>query len=67
MHAELFALVAELVKHNDKNYMIDVIQHCHNGRLYGFVTNDNLHLFRRYRNTVTGNARQLIKDAVKGK
>ena len=52
-HAELFTLVNDLRSQHDDHYLATVIRDCHNGRLDGrIVTNDNLHLFRRFRNDV---------------
>ena len=41
------------------------ITDAHNGRLDGFlVTNANLWLFRKYRNSVSPNAKQLVHEAM---
>ncbi len=62
-HGELYALVNTLLESNDEGYMRDVIQLCHSGELHGPIDNNNLHLFRRYRNAVTASAATLIEEA----
>jgi len=64
VHTELFALVRELLKTTDVKYLRQCILVCHlHGELRGPIDQSNLHLFRRYRNTVTGNAQKLIEEA----
>lgn len=66
-HAELFALVNDLRSQHDDHYLATCIQNCHNGKLDGrIVTNDNLHLFRRFRNDVnlgSGSAVEMLDKA----
>ena len=65
-HTELFALVRELLTTNDEKYLRQCIQLCHiHGELRGPIDQSNLHLFRRYRNTVTGNPQTMINEAIK--
>ena len=64
MHEELFELVEQLLMFNDEEYLADCILACHNGRLQGPINSENLHLFRRYRNTVSGDPMRLINEAI---
>ena len=63
-HTELFETVDGWLKDGHREeYIRDCIQRCHGGSLTGPIDQKNLHLFRRYRNSVTGNAQQLIDEA----
>lgn len=62
-HTELFEIVRENVEYYGNNSARDTIQEAHDGRPGSFITNENLHLFRIYRNAVTGNAQALINAA----
>jgi len=62
---ELFEQVAKSCNRFGLERTTQVIQDAHTGRPTSFVTNDNLHLFRQYRNHVTNNAHALVYDAVK--
>lgn len=46
-------------------YVAQVIQEAHDGQLHDFVTDQNSHLFRRYRNDVSPDPLQLLREAVK--
>lgn len=62
---ELFAIVAEAVIEQGLESVVRKIQACNMGNLDGYVvTNDNLHLFRQFRNQVSNDAHALIYDAV---
>jgi hypothetical protein len=66
-HTELFETVDGWLKDGHREeYIRDCIQRCHGGALTGPIDHTNLHLFRRYRNSVTGNAQQLINEAKEG-
>lgn len=65
-HTELFELVRWLLESNSEKFLRECIEECHNGRLIGPIDNFNLHLFRRYRNSVSPNAQALIDAAVLG-
>ncbi len=65
-HTELFTLVRTLLETKDIEYLLYVIQECHDGRLHGPIDQSNLHLFRRFRNDPvngSGEAKKLIEDA----
>lgn len=48
-----------------KEYVADMIWDAHNGRPDGYiVTNDNLHLFRQYRNSVSSDPTVMIEEAL---
>jgi hypothetical protein len=61
---ELFALVRELLETNDTTYLRKCIAECHNGNLRGPIDQSNLHLFRRYRNEVSGNPQRMIEQSI---
>ena len=61
---ELFALVRTMLETTDETVLEQAIFQCHRGRVTFPITNENLHLFRQYRNRVSGNARFLIAEAI---
>jgi hypothetical protein len=63
-HTELFKIVREAVADYGNDSARRTIQEAHDGRPGSFITNENLHLFRIYRNSVTGNAQAMIKEAL---
>ena len=66
-HTALFQLVRELLETTDEEHLKRCIQRCHNGELHSPINQENLHLFRRYRNDPnkgSGEAQHLI-DAAK--
>lgn len=63
-HTELFALVRELLKTDALPYLSHCIVECHNGKLRGPINQSNLHLFRRYRNEISGNPATMIKQSI---
>lgn len=63
---ELFDIVRDAVDTYGRELTIRAISDSHMGRLDGrVVTPDNLHLFRRYRNTVTPSGVALMKEATR--
>jgi len=63
-HTELYALLrSEPFASLQRTRLVLIIEECHNGRLRHPITQDNLHLFRRYRNSVSGDARRMLADA----
>ena len=63
---ELFEIVSKAVIRFVQESIARKIQACNMGQLDGYVvTNDNLHLFRQYRNQVSVDAHALIYDAVR--
>lgn len=65
-HTELFKIVREAVEDYGNDSTRRTILAAHDGRPGSFITNENLHLFRIYRNSVTGNAQAMIKEALAG-
>lgn len=63
-HDELFALIRTLLETRPRRRLELAIAECHNGRLRDPITTENLHLFRRYRNTVSGDAARMIDEAL---
>lgn len=64
MNEELRATVLAAIDKYGENLVINRIEACHNGRLDGYVvTNENLHLFRVYRNSVSGSGRRMVDEA----
>ena len=62
---ELFTIVSKAVIEQGLESIARKIQACNAGNLDGYVvTNDNLHLFRQYRNQVSNDAYALVYDAV---
>lgn len=65
--AELISLVREWLDDSEEWCVRDAIAAAHVGRPDGLiVTMDNQHLFRQYRNYVSGEAQDLIDEAMKG-
>lgn len=62
-HDELLSLMRALLREHSKADLIEAICACHYGQLRQPITSENLHLFRRFRNTVSANPHTLI-DAV---
>jgi hypothetical protein len=63
---ELFEIVSKAVIEQGQESIARKIQACNAGNLDGYiVTNENLHLFRQYRNQVSNNSYALIYDAIK--
>lgn len=60
---ELFEIVREALQTRDAKSVARIIQAAHMGTPRDFINNENLHLFRQYRNWVTGNPQTLIKEA----
>jgi hypothetical protein len=64
MNIELSAIVAEAVERSGRKIVAEDIYAGHCGRLSRLVTQENLHLFRQYRNTVSGDPDRLIDEAL---
>ena len=63
-HEELFAIVRTAVATYGEDATLAAIMSAHAGRPDDeIVRSDNLHLFRRYRNSVSPNPRHLITAA----
>lgn len=65
-HAELLELVNSLLETEDEKHLKWCIQQCHDGRLHSPINQQNLHLFRRYRNDPkngSGEAQTMINEA----
>ena len=63
--AALMVIVKEALANHPLQRVERVIYECHNGRLDGrIVTRNNLHLFRQYRNTVSGEPSVMTKEAL---
>lgn len=64
MDEELRATVLAALDKYGEPLVIRRIEDCHNGRLDGYVvTNENLHLFRVYRNSVSGSGKRMVDEA----
>lgn len=62
---ELFTIVSKAVIEQGLEPIARKIQACNMGNLDGsLVTNENLHLFRQFRNQVSSDAYALVYDAV---
>lgn len=61
----LFAIVRAALVALGEAQTIVTIYRANDGQLTNFVTNENLHLFRQYRNRVSANPWQLISEAQK--
>ena len=62
---ELFSIVSKGVVEQGLESVVRKIQACNMGNLDGsLVTNENLHLFRQFRNGVSSNAHALVYDAI---
>lgn len=61
----LYPIVRAMLETCGENETKILIFDAHNGRLSFPITNENLHLFRLYRNNISGNPEQLIRDAKK--
>jgi hypothetical protein len=62
---KLFAIVRTAIAEGSVARVQRAIYDCHNGRLDGWiVTQDNLHLFRQYRNNVSGDPARLTNEAL---
>tara|TARA_Y100000361_G_scaffold118248_1_gene109593 strand:- start:5336 stop:5647 length:312 start_codon:yes stop_codon:yes gene_type:complete len=62
---ELFSIVSKAVVEQGLESVARKIQACNMGNLDGsLVTNENLHLFRQFRNGVSNNAYALVYDAI---
>jgi hypothetical protein len=63
-HTELFGIVRDAMIGHGVQDVACAIDDANRGRPDGMiVTRDNQHLFRRYRNEVSGDAAQLMRDA----
>ena len=63
---ELFTIVSKAVIEQGLEPIARKIQACNMGNLDGsLVTNENLHLFRQFRNQVSNDAHALIYDEVR--
>jgi len=65
-HTELYRLVLALLEDRPEKDLTWCIQECHDGRLHHPINQENLHLFRRFRNDPengSGNAQVLIERA----
>lgn len=61
---ELFGIVRAELQRWDPVCVADAILSAHQGRPQWFVTEDNMHLFRRYRNNVSANPYDMINEAL---
>ena len=61
--ATLFAIVRAAVAALGNAQTAATIHAAHMGSPRNFITNENLHLFRQYRNRVTANPQTLINEA----
>ena len=62
---KLYAIVDEYVVEYGYKSAHRCIASCHNGRLDGYLcTNENLHLFRQYRNYVSADPARLIDESL---
>ena len=62
---ELFAIVFNAVTELGLKRTTQVIQDAHMGKPMSFVDNDNMHLFRTYRNHISVDATALTYDAIR--
>lgn len=63
---ELMRLVSGWLNEHGDEFVANIIIDAHLGRPDGWlVTRDNLHLLRQYRNSVSGNAQDMINEALK--
>lgn len=62
---ELFAIVFNAVTELGLERTTQVIQDAHMGKPMSFVDNNNMHLFRTYRNHVSVDATALAYDAIR--
>ena len=61
---KLFEIVFQAILDNGLERSIEVIQDAHMGRPMSFIDNDNMHLFRTYRNHVSVDETALAYDSV---
>lgn len=62
---KLFEIVFDAVLDIGLERSIEVIQDAHLGKPMSFINNDNMHLFRTYRNHVSVDATALAYDAIR--
>jgi hypothetical protein len=63
----LFQIVRGAVVNFGKKKTVQIIEACHmHGKLGGFIDNDNLHLFRQYRNMISADPNHLTYKATGG-
>ena len=65
MDQKLFDIVLRAIKHEGAKSAADTIQLAHMGKPMGFINNDNLHLFRVYRNYISNDASHLINQVLR--
>ena len=64
---ELFQIVRGGVVNFGKKKTVQIIIECHmQGKVQGFIDNDNLHLFRQYRNMISADPNHLTYKATGG-
>jgi|TARA_B110000495_G_C23040036_1_gene623167 hypothetical protein len=62
---ELYEIVKEAIEdYGDIELVTQMIQEANLGRPRGFVNNENLHLFRVYRNSVSSDASVLVNQVL---
>ena len=65
MNDELAKLITAMIDAIGRKRTAGYILDAHNGKPDGYyITSDNMHLVRRYRNSVSGNPAQLIEEAL---
>ena len=62
---KLFAIVFNAVVELGLERTTQVIQDAHMGKPMSFIDNDNMHLFRTYRNHISVDATALAYDAIR--
>lgn len=62
---KLFEIVFQAILDIGLERSIEVIQDAHMGKPMSFINNDNMHLFRTYRNHISVDATALAYDAIR--
>jgi len=63
MNPELQKIVQRMVDQHGRQLAASIILAAHNGRLSGPINPANMHLFRRYRNSVSADPFVMLKEA----